>query len=187
MTVMPTKSTKFKVLICIFFSLLIFGIVLSINNFTNMNTAISKNYGRYNINVEDNNSRINFLEQFNIKVKPEPIETSEIKIPTQFNKVYENYNKIQKENGLNLEKYKGKTCIKYTYSVLNYKDRPDGVLANIFVFENKVIAGDICSLEIDGFMHGFVPIIETEKEKPEITYRINRTSAVNSKLNNNVG
>ena len=187
MTVIPTKSIKFKVLICIFFSLLIFGIVLSINNFTNMNTAISKNYGRYNVNVENNNSRLDFLGQFNIKVKPEPIETTEIKIPIQFNKVYENYNKIQKENGLNLEKYKGKTCIKYTYSVLNYKDRPDGVLANIFVFENKVIAGDICSLEIDGFMHGFVPIIETEKEKPEITYRINRTSAVNSKLNNNVG
>lgn len=182
MQVISAKSIKFKVLICIFFSLVIFGIVLSINNFTNMNTAISKNYGRYNVNVENNNSRLDFLGQFNIKVKPEPIETTEIKIPIQFNKVYENYNKIQKENGLDLEKYKGKTCIKYTYSVLNYKDKPDGVRANIFVFENKVIAGDICSLEIDGFMHGFVPIKETEKEKPEITYRTNRTSAVNSRI-----
>ena len=45
-----------------------------------MNTAISKNYGRYNVNVENNNSRIDFLGQFNIKVKPEPIETTEIKI-----------------------------------------------------------------------------------------------------------
>lgn len=182
MQLISAKSIKFKVLICIFFSLLIFGLISSINNFTNMNTAISKNYGRYNVNVENNNSRIDFLGQFNIKVKPEPIETTTIKIPIQFNKVYENYNKIQKENGLDLAKYKGKTCTKYTYSVLNYKDKPDDVRANIFVFENKVIAGDICSLEIDGFMHGFILIKETEKEKPEITYRTNRTSAVNSRL-----
>ena len=183
MTVISAKSIKFKILICIFFSLLVLGTVLSIDNFMNMNTAVSKVSGRYNINAEDNKARVRFLGQFNLKVTPEPIETAQIKIPTQFNKVYENYNKIQKENGLNLENYKGKTCTKYTYGVLNYKDRPDGVRANIFVFENKVIAGDICSLEIDGFMHGFMQIEETKEERPEVTYRINKTSAVNSTLN----
>lgn len=177
------KSLKFKIVVAVFLALIISGIVASVNNFASINSAVSKFCGRYNINVMDNKSRIDFLGQFNLKVTPEPIETAQINIPAQFNKVYENYNKMQKEeNGLNLEPYKGKTCTKYTYGVLNYAGKPDGVLANIFVFEDKVIAGDVCSLEIDGFMHGFAKnISEEENTEPKVTYRINKVSAVNSK------
>ena len=42
-----------------------------------------------------------------------------------FNKVYKNYNDLQKDQGFNLEKYKGKTVEIYTYSVYNYDGYED--------------------------------------------------------------
>ena len=62
---------------------------------------------------------------------------------------------MQKKQGLDLEKYKGKTAKRYSYVVTNYPGVPEGVRANMVVYNDKIIAGDICSLELDGFMHGF--------------------------------
>ncbi|MBR4014329.1 MAG: DUF4830 domain-containing protein, partial [Clostridia bacterium] len=43
---------------------------------------------------------------------------------------------------------------RYTYEITNY-DGYDGVVyANILVYRNKVIAGDVCSADTKGFMHG---------------------------------
>ena len=45
----------------------------------------------------------------------------------------------------------GKTATRYTYTVLNYPDIPQGVQANLFVCGDQVIAGDITSLGQGGF------------------------------------
>ena len=35
-------------------------------------------------------------------------------------------------------------------------ENKDGVIrANILVYDGRVIGGDVCSVELDGFMHGF--------------------------------
>ena len=174
------RSSKFKVLAVIFLLLTACCSIFIVKNIKNTSTAVSKNCGKYKILAADNESRIKFLEQFNLKVEPEPIEEIEISIPYQFNKVYEKYNDIQKENGLDLEKYKGKICTKYTYKVLNYKNAKSEVRANLLIFDGKVIAGDICSLELDGFMHGFTK--NEENDKSNVTYNMNKTSAVNSNI-----
>ena len=51
--------------------------------------------------------------------------------------------------------FRGKTVKRWTYDVTNYPDNRPNVKANILVYDNKIIGGDICSLELDGFMHGF--------------------------------
>ena len=71
--------------------------------------------------------------------------------------MYENYNQVQKAQGCDLSKYGGKKCKRYTYVVKNYPDHPENVRANLLVYKNKLIGGDICSLELDGFLHGLVP------------------------------
>ena len=91
--------------------------------------------------------RIDFLESFGWQVEPEADEVVE---------VLTNYNAIQKTQGCNLEKYAGKRCKRYTYVVTNYPGQTDNVRANILVYKDKVIGGDVCSLELGGFMHGFV-------------------------------
>lgn len=96
------------------------------------------------------------MESFGWQVEPEADEVVEVQIPKEFDDVFTNYNAIQKTQGCNLEKYAGKRCKRYTYVVTNYPGQTDNVRANILVYKDKVIGGDVCSLELGGFMHGFV-------------------------------
>ena len=111
--------------------------------------------GKYNLCVKDNEGRIEFLSQFGWTVSNEPIEITTVTIPSEFNSTYEKYNDIQREQGLDLSKYKEKTCTRYTYQVLNYKDAAQGVRANVLVLNDKVIGGDVSSVLLNGFIHGF--------------------------------
>ncbi|MGI5967365.1 MULTISPECIES: DUF4830 domain-containing protein [Anaerotruncus] len=104
-----------------------------------------------------NEQRITFLESFGWQVEPEEEEILEVKIPKELDEVYEKYNEIQKSQGCDLTKYGGKRCKRYTYIVLNYPDQPENVRANIVTYNGKIIGGDVCSVELDGFMHGFAP------------------------------
>ena len=105
--------------------------------------------------IKTNDDRVNFLSQFGWKVKPEPIEEEEITIPSEFDKVFAGYNEIQKNEGLDLSKYKKKEMMRYTYEITNYPNYDGRVLANVLVYRNKVVGGDVCSAELDGFIHGF--------------------------------
>lgn len=107
------------------------------------------------LSAENNEQRIRYLKQFGWEVSEEPSEIVEVAIPTEFNEVYEKYNIIQKKQGFDLMPYRGKTVKRWTYDVTNYPDNRPHVKANLLVYDNKIIGGDICSLELDGFMHGF--------------------------------
>lgn len=80
----------------------------------------------------------------------------EITIPEEFSDVYENYNELQKEQNFNLAKYKGKSAVSYTFSVIGYIDEngePDNTVeAHVIVCDGKIIGGDIASTRLDGFM-----------------------------------
>lgn len=106
--------------------------------------------------AETNEQRIAFLEYFGWEVASEPTEVAEMTIPETFDDVYQNYNALQKEQGMDLEEYKGKTVQRYVYSVINYPDGQNNVYAHLLVCEQVIIGGDISSTELDGFMHGFI-------------------------------
>lgn len=112
--------------------------------------------GKYNLSASDNGQRLSFLSQFGWEVKEEPLEICEIILPSEFNDTYQKYNDIQKQQGLDLWRYAGKSCKRWTYEVINYPNKPQGVRANLLILDGKVIGGDICSTELDGFLHGFV-------------------------------
>ena len=105
--------------------------------------------------IKTNEDRVNFLSQFGWKVSDEPVETAEIVIPEEFDKIFTGYNEIQKRQGLDLSKYKKKSVMRYTYEVNNYQGEDGKVYANVIVYRNKVIGGDICSADVNGFIHGF--------------------------------
>ena len=105
--------------------------------------------------VKTNEDRVNFISEFGIKVNPDAIEAETFRVPENFDRVIAGYNEIQKRQGLDLSKYKKKNVMRYTYEVKNYKDYEGTVYANIIVYRNKVIGGDICSADVTGFIHGF--------------------------------
>lgn len=102
--------------------------------------------------------RLSFLSQFGWEVEEEPAEVKEVVIPEEFDDVYNQYNVIQKEQKLDLEKYKGARVKCWSYNVKNYPgyENSDGVIrANLLVYGGVVIGGDISSIELSGFMHTF--------------------------------
>ena len=105
--------------------------------------------------IKNNEDRIAFLKQFGWEVSPEETESEQVTIPAEFDKIFSGYNEIQKQQGLDLSKYKGKTMMRYTYDVSNYEGYEGRVQANILVYRGKVVGGDICSADINGFIHGF--------------------------------
>ena len=108
--------------------------------------------------AETNEERLAFLSQFGWEVDEEPSEVKEVIIPQEFDDVYNQYNIIQKEQNLDLEKYKGARVKCWSYNVKNYPgyENSDGVIkANMLIFDGVVIGGDISSTELSGFMHTF--------------------------------
>lgn len=105
--------------------------------------------------VKTNEDRIAFLRQFGWEVEADPKETAEVTIPAEFDKIFTGYNEIQKRQGLDLSDYKKKKVMRYTYVVKNYKGAEGVVYANILVYRNRVIGGDLCSADVTGFIHGF--------------------------------
>lgn len=105
--------------------------------------------------AKTNDQRIEFIATFGWEVESEPVEVMEVIIPKEFDDLYKEYNSIQKMQGCDLSSYAGKRCKRYSYTVLNYPGQKENVRINLLVLSNKVIGGDVCSLEQDGFMHGF--------------------------------
>lgn len=105
--------------------------------------------------VRSSGDAANFLSQFGWTVDAEPAEVESVTIPAEFDKVYAAYNELQKSQGLNLAKYRGKEVKRYTFTVTNYEGYDGTVLANVLVYRNRVIGGDVCSADASGFVQGF--------------------------------
>ena len=106
--------------------------------------------------IKTNDDRIDFLEQFGWTVNENPIDEKTVAIPKEFDKIMLSYNEFQRQMGLDLAKYKGKEVTRYTYEITNYPEYEGRVYANMLVYRNKVIGGDVCSADAQGFLQGFV-------------------------------
>ena len=99
--------------------------------------------------------RVAFLRQFGWEVSGDPVKVVDVTIPSQFDKIFTDYNEIQKRQGLDLTDYQKKKVTRYTYQITNYEGSDETVYANLLVYRNRVIGGDICSANTTGFIHGF--------------------------------
>lgn len=111
-----------------------------------------------NVRAATAEERIAYLSQFGWSVEEDPIEVSEVIIPETFDDTYTQYNELQKAQDFDLTVYAGKRVKRWIYRVTNYPgfENRDCIQATLLVFDGQIIGGDICSTEIDGFMHGFV-------------------------------
>lgn len=106
--------------------------------------------------IRSNEDRIAFLSQFGWQVEPTPTESTTVTIPAEFDKVFASYNELQRRQGLDLSGYASRTVERYTYKITNYEGY-DGttVQANLLISRGRVIGGDVCSADTNGFIHGF--------------------------------
>ena len=109
----------------------------------------------FSIDNSTNKMIVEYLEGIGWEVEDSPVEIAHLTLPERFDTVYETYNAVQTESGYDMSPFKGKSVSRYSYRVINHKRSASvEVVANIFVYENRIIAGDISSTAPNGFMHG---------------------------------
>ena len=116
------------------------------------------NDGVISLKAGNAEERLAFISQFGWDVNEDPVAVEEVRIPEQFDEVYERYNAVQKGQDLDLSLYAGQRVKKWTYSVRNYPgyETQSGVVElNLLICDGCVIGGDVCSTEQGGFLHGF--------------------------------
>lgn len=149
---LKAKTLKYFGVVCLaLVAVIIVAASVPVFGAREVNSGVEINYSK----IKTNEDRIDFLRQFGWEVSPEAVESEQVTIPADFDKVFAGYNEIQKRQGLDLSSYKGKTMMRYTYDIKNYKGYEGKVQANILVYRNKVVGGDICSADVNGFIHGF--------------------------------
>ena len=164
------NTLKFVGIICLAAILMVSLIVLVPKNSAEAEAQTAAAEIRFD-KIKSNTDRVKFLEQFGWEVEKSPSNETVVKIPENFDSVTSAYNDIQKKQGLDLEKYSGKEAVRYTYKVKNFPGYDGAVTANIIVYKKTVIAGDICSSDVDGFIRELAfpeyAKDETNGEKPE--------------------
>ncbi|MDR0446937.1 MAG: DUF4830 domain-containing protein [Oscillospiraceae bacterium] len=104
--------------------------------------------------VRSNNDRVEYLENLGWSVEENAIEEQTVTIPRELDGVYKRYNEIQTAQGFDLSTYGGAEAVRYTYRIRNFPGGDDSAVADIIVYRNEIIAGDVQSARLDGFMQG---------------------------------
>lgn len=102
---------------------------------------------------DSNEGRREYLASLGWECSEEPVEETTVLIPKEFDDVMETYNQLQKQQGFDLAPYAGLEVTLCSYEITNYPS-DDRVLAQLFIYSDLLIGGDIHSTSADGFMHG---------------------------------
>ena len=105
--------------------------------------------------LSGNDARVKFLTDFGWEVTTSPVESSQVKIPTETTEVFDRYNALQKSQGYDLTQYAGKKVMRYVYQVNNYPGAKEPVYATVLVYKDQIIGGDITDTTPGGKITGF--------------------------------
>ena len=131
--------------------MLCFSIIAAIASFiSNVDWRIKRtaeyNGQKYSTSAKNISEIKHLAENFGINIADDSPIIENIRIPMQFNSVYQEYNSLQHDIGMDLEKYRGESCTKYTF------DMDENFVLNIIVYNNHFIGGDISEKDFNGII-----------------------------------
>lgn len=103
------------------------------------------------ITAATNEERVAYLEALGWQVEPQPIETLDLQLPEKLEGEWDAYAKLQKGQGLPFSQFAGQAVKRYTYTVTNYPDIPQGVQTNLYLWGDQIIGGDVIFTGQGGF------------------------------------
>ena len=98
--------------------------------------------------------RAAYIRSLGWEIDPASETHKSIRIPDPLTEVLERYNEIQKKQGLDLTAHLGESCEQYCYTITNYPDQEDSVQISLYLQGRELIAGDVHSTALRGFMQG---------------------------------
>ena len=97
-----------------------------------------------------------YLAELGWTVEGEP-SRDQVALPERFDGPYQDYLRLQREAGFDLEPLAGSVVTRYTFTLTNYPTGEAGVLADVMVLDGRIVGGDIRSPALDGFMEPLKP------------------------------
>ena len=151
MMIMTTKVNIKKVLIVLgAIAALLIGIIALFGGEDSTATSATTSPA-----VSDNDSRVRFLKDFGWEVTTSPVESSQVRVPSDTSEVFDRYNQLQQAQGYDLYQYSGKKVMRYVYKVTNYPGATDPVYATVLVYKNQIIGGDVTNTASGGKIQSF--------------------------------
>ncbi len=143
---MFTKSSVFtrkKALLTVFAAALILLALILLRWRAGVQTNLSTTAGREK-----------FLQNLGWEVDISSEEFHSVVIPDSLDGVMAEYARMQQEQGFDLASHCGERCEQYSYLLTNYPDCGEDVIITLYIRSGRLIAGDIHTAALDGFMHG---------------------------------
>ncbi len=75
-------------------------------------------------------------------------------VPDKLEGIMAQYNRMQKAQGYDLSMHLGESCSQYSYELTNYTDADGTVIVTLYIQNGEIIAADIHTTAVNGFMHG---------------------------------
>lgn len=94
---------------------------------------------------DTNQQRLDYIQSFGWDTGITHCDVQEVRIPVNFDEVYEEYNDLQKKQGFDLRSYRAHSVKKYTYEISRSDDDPVPLYAELLVENGEIIAADITS------------------------------------------
>ena len=153
MFIYSMRASTLKFFGAVFLSLALFVTLLALTTPTDAAGGEDTEVVTYG-GIRTEEERIAFLESFGWQVTPSDKEETDFLLPKEFDRILSSYNEIQKEQGLDLSRYKNKRVCRYVYVVENYEGAKNTVYATLLMYNNRVVGADISSAGEGGFVHG---------------------------------
>ena len=99
---------------------------------------------------------VTFLTENGWQIDLSSCEQAEVRLPERFNAAYDRYNALQMAQGFDLTPYRGRDAVRVSFDVTNYDggEGPGPVRANLLFVGDEIVAADVCSVALNGFMRG---------------------------------
>lgn len=91
--------------------------------------------------------RMVYINSLGVAVEEDKCSSKETVIPTEFQDVYTQYNKLQKAAGFDLAPFKGKSVTVYSYPVSGQEKN-----LTLIVCDGNIIGGDMAEIKLNGKM-----------------------------------
>lgn len=75
-------------------------------------------------------------------------------VPDKLDGIMAQYNRMQQAQGYDLSMHLGESCSQYSYELTNYTDSEGTVIVTLYIQNGELIAADIHTTAVNGFMHG---------------------------------
>ena len=150
MFIWSTRLSKKKLVVG---SVLIIGVLAAV---LSLPALLEKDETPAPLPGETNAQRVEYLRTCGWEVVEEPVETFQFLLPEKLEEPYASYNELQLSQGFDLRPYCGRQLARYTYTLTNYPDRPEGVQANLYVCDGQIVGGDVFCPGDGGFQEALI-------------------------------